>query len=67
MRSGNAGSPKRVRDWLLNVYPSGFGEVAVWVSARTARESDLRISFSRKAMFQDRLRKGIGGEFIVLL
>jgi len=48
MRSGNAGSSKRVRGWLLDVYPSGFGEVAVWVIGENGERVRLTDRFQPK-------------------
>jgi DNA polymerase elongation subunit (family B) len=48
MQSGNAGSPKRVRGWLLDVYPSGFGEVAVWVISENGERVRLTDQFQPK-------------------
>jgi hypothetical protein len=48
MQSGNAGSPKRVRGWLLDVYPSGFGEVAVWVISENGERVRLTDRFQPK-------------------
>jgi DNA polymerase elongation subunit (family B) len=48
MQSGNAGSPKRVRGWLLDVYPSGFGEVAVWVISENDERVRLTDQFQPK-------------------
>jgi DNA polymerase elongation subunit (family B) len=48
MQSGNAGSPKRVRGWLLDVYPSGFGEVAVWVISENGERVRLADQFQPK-------------------
>jgi DNA polymerase elongation subunit (family B) len=48
MQSGNACSPKRVRGWLLDVYPSGFGEVAVWVISENGERVRLTDQFQPK-------------------
>ncbi len=48
MQSGSAGSPRLVRGWLLDVYPSGFGEVAVWVISENGERVRLTDRFQPK-------------------
>ncbi len=42
MHSDKAVPPKRVKGWLFDVYPSGFGEVTVWIIS----ENGERIRFT---------------------
>jgi DNA polymerase elongation subunit (family B) len=48
MQSGSAVSPKRVRGWLLDVYPSGLGEVAVWIIGENGERVRLTDRFQPK-------------------
>ncbi len=45
MQSGNAVSPKRVKGWLFDVYPSDFGEVAVWIISENGKRNRLKDEF----------------------
>jgi DNA polymerase elongation subunit (family B) len=48
MQSGNAVSPKRVKGWLFDVYPSDFGEVAVWIISENGERVRLTDKFQPK-------------------
>lgn len=48
MQLGNAGSPKRVRGWLFDVYPSDFGEIAVWIISENGERAKLTDKFQQK-------------------
>ncbi len=40
--------PKRVRGWLFDVYPSGFGEVTVWIIGENGERVKLTDTFQPK-------------------
>ncbi len=40
--------PKRVRGWLFDVYPSDFGEVAVWIISENGKRVKLTDKFQPK-------------------
>jgi DNA polymerase elongation subunit (family B) len=48
MQSGNAVIPKRVKGWLFDVYPSDFGEVAVWIISENGERVRLTDKFQPK-------------------
>jgi DNA polymerase I len=49
MQSGKSQTrPKRVRGWFFDVYPSDFGEVAVWIISETGERIRLTDKFQPK-------------------
>jgi len=48
MQSGGPVSPKRVKGWLFDVYPSDFGEVAVWIISENGERVRLTDKFQPK-------------------
>jgi len=48
MQSGNAVSPKRVRGWLFDIYPSDLGEVAIWIINENGERVRLTDKFQPK-------------------
>jgi DNA polymerase elongation subunit (family B) len=48
MQSDKAVRSKRVKGWLFDVYPSGFGEVAVWIISENGDRVRLTDKFQRK-------------------
>jgi DNA polymerase elongation subunit (family B) len=48
MQSGNTAHPKRVKGWLFDVYPSDFGEIAVWIIGEGGERIRLTDKFQPK-------------------
>ena len=48
MQSDNTVHPKRVKGWLFDVYPSDFGEVAVWIIDEHGKRVRLEDQFQPK-------------------
>jgi DNA polymerase elongation subunit (family B) len=48
MQSSGPVSPKRVKGWLFDVYPSDFGEVAVWIISENGERIRLTDKFQPK-------------------
>lgn len=48
MHSDNQAGPNRVRGWMLDVYPSAFGEVAVWIIGENGERVRLTDKFEPK-------------------
>jgi len=48
MQSSGQVSPKRVKGWLFDVYPSDFGEVAVWIISENGERVRLTDKFQPK-------------------
>ena len=48
MQSGKTFHPKRVKGWLFDVYPSGFGRVAVWIIDEHGKRVRLSDHFQPK-------------------
>ncbi len=46
--SSNPAGPKHVKGWILDVYPSGFGEVAVWIIGEKGERIKLTDKFQPK-------------------
>jgi DNA polymerase elongation subunit (family B) len=48
MQSDRPASPKHVKGWLFDVYPSDFGEVAVWIISENGERVRLTDKFQPK-------------------
>jgi DNA polymerase I len=48
MQSDDPASPKHVKGWLFDVYPSDFGEVAVWIISENGERVSLTDKFQPK-------------------
>ena len=64
MQPNTSPASRRIRGWILDVYPSGFGEVTVWIIAENGeriRLTDLyqpKVYVSGKAENIERLASG---------